>query len=344
MRFFPHDVTRSAAVLCAAALAACSVSSDPISSGSEQRLKERSVAGEKVGFQPLPGGQKFRLQVFRAQLPRQVVVVPMSRGIASLPTVTMRLNGVRDIPVVVDTGAQMSVVEASVAIETKADVFAPGDGMLRVAGVGGEEKAYLARFDTARLGSLEFTDFVSVLRRETSAMRFGGVRVGGFDVNLLGSPVLIAFSYVTFDYPSSRLVLSGGTPFNPPPRAVRVPLEVRESLPYVPLTIGGRTLQAMVDTGARDQIFLNDEVIRELGLEAQARNGRTFKAAGLGGMVRGRQFRIPSASIGDMPVENVIVDTSPGPWRARIGTELLERWRTTFDFAGRALWLEFPVR
>jgi hypothetical protein len=45
-----------------------------------------------------------------------------------------------------------------------------------------------------------------------------------------------------------------------------------------------------------------------------------------------------------MPLTDVIVDSSSGPWRARIGSELLERWRTTFDFRGCALWLESPHR
>jgi len=163
-------------------------------------------------------------------------------------------------------------------------------------------------------------------------------------VNLLGAPVIGAFSYVTFDYPARRILFSGRTAFVPGRGAVRIPLEVRDSLPYVPLRIGERTYSAMVDTGARDQLFLNSEVVRELGLEARAKAGGKFKAAGLGGMIRGTQFSLPVVHLGEMPLTDVLVDTSAGPWRARIGSELLERWRTTFDFRGGALWLESPAR
>jgi hypothetical protein len=47
--------------------------------------------------------------------------------------------------------------------------------------------------------------------------------------------------------------------------------------------------------------------------------------------------------VGGMPVPDVLVDSSGGPWKVRIGSELLERWRTTFDFRNRALWLEMPA-
>lgn len=344
MRFFPRCLKWSAAALCVFAVAGCTVSSVPISQGSEDRLQARAVAGDKLGFHVLPGGKSYRLALFRAQLPERPVAVPMDRSLGGLPTIRMTLNHKKAIPVVVDTGAQLSVVEADLAIAAKADVYAPADGMLRVAGVGGEERVYLARFESATIGSMEFSDFVTLLRRHTSALRLGGMRVGGFDVNLLGAPVIVAFSYVTFDFPAGRIVFSGGTPFVPSRGAVRIPLEVRDSLPYVPLRIGGRTYQAMVDTGARDQIFLNDEVVRELGLQDRAKAGEKFKAAGLGGMIRGTQFNIPVVHLGEMPLTNVLVDSSTGPWRARIGSELLERWRTTFDFRGGALWLESPPR
>ena len=327
----------------AALLAGCSVRSVPIPKGSEAQLRENFVSGEKLGFHVLPGGQKYRLQLFHANLPKHPVEIPMDRSAAGLPTIRMSLNRGRPVRFIADTGAQLSVVEAGTALAAKAEVYAPADGTLRVQGIGGEEKAWLARFSSAQLGEIEFGNLVSLVRREASAMRFGGVRVGGFDVNLLGAPVLSAFSFVTFDWRAKRMMFSGTTPFIPSRGAVRVPLEMRDSLPYVPVQINGRTYSALLDTGARDQLFLNEEVVRELGLEAAASAGGTFKAAGLGGMIRGRTFRLDVFHIGGVPVPNVVVDSSGGPWRVRIGSELLERWRTTFDFRGRALWLEMPA-
>jgi predicted aspartyl protease len=330
------------AVLLALVAAGCTVRSVPIPSGSEERLRERAISGEKLGFHILPGGEKYRLQLFRAKFPNHPVEVPMDRSVAGLPTVRMSLNHSKPVPFVADTGAQLSVVEASTALAVKADVYAPKDGTMRVQGIGGEEKAWLARFSSAKLGPLEFNDLVSIVRRESSVLRFGGVSVGGFEVNLLGAPVLSAFSFVSFDYRAKRMMFSGSALFVPSRGAVRVPMEMRESLPYVPVQINGRNYFALVDTGARDQLFINEQIVRELGLEAAANSGGTFKAAGLGGMIRGRTFRLPVFYLGGVPVPEVIVDSSHGPWKVRIGTELLARWRTTFDFRNHALWLEMP--
>jgi predicted aspartyl protease len=337
---------KSCGVLAVAVLAfagGCTVRSVPISSGSEAQLRARAISGDKLGFQILPGGQKYRIQLFRADLPKHPVEVPMDRSVAGLPTIQMGLNGGKPVRFIADTGAQLSVVESGTALSGKADVYAPADGTLRVQGIGGEEPAWLARFSSAKLGEIEFNNLVTIVRRETSAMRCAGVQVGGFAVNLLGAPVLSAFSFVSFDYRAKRMMFSGSTPFVPSRGAVRVPMEMRDSLPYVPVQINGRTYSALVDTGARDQLFINEQIVRELGLEANASAGGTFKAAGLGGMIRGRTFRLPVIHIGGMPVPDVLVDSSGGPWKVRIGSELLERWRTTFDFRNRALWLEMPA-
>ena len=343
MRHFKKTLAAVAAALVIFPTVGCTVRSVPIPRDSETRLRQRAISGDKLGFQVLPGGDRYRLKLFRAKLPEQPVEVPMDSGVAGLPTILMSLNQAKPVRFIADTGAQLSVVEADIALSAKADVYAPTDGTLRVRGIGGEERAWLARFDSARVGAIEFHDLVTILRRESSALRFGGVHVGGFDVNLLGAPVLSAFSFVTFDYRAKRMMFSGGTPFVPSRGAVRVPMEIRESLPYVPVQINGRTFSALVDTGARDQLFINDQIVRDLGLESAARSGGTFKAAGLGGMIRGRTFPLSVFHLGGMPVPNVVVDSSGGPWTVRIGSELLARWRTTFDFHNRALWLEMPA-
>ena len=334
----------AAIVIAVGVFAGCAVHSRPISFRSELLLREREVTADKLGFLLLPGGRRYEMQLFRARLPQEPVEVPMERSVARLPAATLTLNHTKVVRMILDTGAQLSVVEASSAIAAKADVFAPREGTFRVSGVGGEERAWLARFDSAQLGPIDFKGLAAVLRRSRSELHFGGLAFGNIEVNLLGAPVLGAFSFVTFDYPRERLVFSGRTAFVPSRGAARIPLTVRDSLPYVPLRIGGHSIAAMVDTGARDELFLNEKIVREWGMESSAKAGGRFKAAGLGGMIRGRQFRLPLIQLGDMPVENVVVDSSTGPWQARIGSELLERWRTTFDFRNGALWLEAPQR
>jgi predicted aspartyl protease len=151
----------------------------------------------------------------------------------------------------------------------------------------------------------------------------------------------MGFNYVTFDYGANQFVFSPGRPFRPSSAARRIPMRAQDQLLYVPLRIGNRTIQAMVDTGARDELFLNTQTVKSLGLDGHSKTLGTFRALGLGGETSGRQFALPLAFIGDVPLQNVTVDTSDSSsWTARIGSDLLERWKVTFDFQRSTMWLE----
>ena len=323
---------------CVALLSGCAMRSTAISAALERELKTRSISSEQFGITFTPTGQS--MQLFVAQVGHAPVTVPMVRGIVGLPAVDVSLSKDTTIRMVLDTGAQMSVVEAKRAAQGKAHVFASEKRPFRVVGVGGEELAWLARFDKVRIGPMALRRFIAVLRRSKTSVRFAGVPVGGLEVNLLGSPTFSGFNHVTMDYPAKRVVFSAAVDFEPKDGARRVPMVVREGLFYIPLRVGKRTVPAMVDTGAKDEIFLNRDLVKKWGMDALAEKGGTYKAAGIGGETSGKQFTLPLAFIGDEPVRDATVDTAEGLWTARIGTELLARWRVTFDFRRRVMWLE----
>ena len=321
-------------------ISSCAVGSRPVSARVERGLQARSVGAEQIGLHLHGGGQGFSLNVFTADLASAPITLPMVRSVGGLPAVKVRLNDAPSITMIADTGAQLCVVEASRALAARAQVYAPSEQPFRVTGVGGEEKAWLARFDRLQLGSMELKSLVAVLRRSKTFYRIGGVPMRGVEVNLLGAPILGGFRYVTFDYPARRITFSPGTPYQPSAGARRIPLTVRENLFYIPLHIGTHTIEAMVDTGAKDQLFLHNDVAKTFDIAARSKALGTYRAVGLGGEIKGHQYRLPLALLGDVPFRDVTVDTSTGAWQARIGTDLLEKSRVTFDFAGGALWLE----
>ena len=322
----------------AALLSGCAVRSTGISAALERELKTRSISSEQFGITFTPTGQS--MQLFSAEVGREPITVPMVRGIVGLPAVDVTLNKSAPVRMILDTGAQMSVVEAKRAALGKAHVFASEKRPFRVVGVGGEELAWLARFDKVRIGSLALKRFIAVLRRSTTSVRFAGVPLGGLEVNLLGSPTFSSFNHVTMDYPAKNVVFSAAADFEPQRGARRVPMVVRDGLFYVPLRVGRKMIPAMVDTGAKDQIFINRELVKKWGLDDLAVKGTTFRAAGIGGETSGMQFPLPLVFIGDEPVRDAIIDTAEGLWTARIGSELLARWRVTFDFRRGVMWLE----
>lgn len=330
-------------LLTAVLLAACTISSAPVSRSVEQRLLKRRLTTEQFGARISDGGQKLHFSMFSGHALPTPTTVPMTTRFRGLPGIDAKLNRQTNVRMLVDTGAQLSIVDADKVLEAGGSVYVPERWDFTVTGIGGTEQAWLARFDDLRFGSLTLRNFTTVVRRSKTAMRFGGVDFGSLPINLLGCPVLLGFHYVTFDYQRKQFVFSPGTSFVPGAGAQRVPMIVQDQLLYIPLRIGDRTIPAMLDTGARDQIFLNTDTVRTLGLQKRAAGGSTYRALGLGGQSSGRQFKMQLAFLGEVPVRDVTIDTSPlAAWTARIGSDLLKRWKVTFDFQRRVLWLEPP--
>jgi predicted aspartyl protease len=322
----------------------CSIVSSPIEPSIERRLLRTKLSEGEFGARVGNKGDRIQFTMFTGYVHPSPVVVPMSKRFRGLPGLDVRLNDRHTVRMLADTGAQLSIVDAASVLSAGGRAYVPEKWNFSVTGIGGSEQAWLARFDRASIGSVTLRSFTTVVRRHKTVVRMGGMSVGAIPINLLGCPVLLGFRYVTFDYAGGRFIFSPGTSFAPPPGAHRVPLTVKDQLLYVPLRIGGRTISAMVDTGAKDQIFLNTDTVRAFNLQDRASSGGTYRALGLGGETSGRQFTVPLAFLGNMPLQNVVVDTSASEsWDARIGSDLLERWKVTFDFQKGAMWLESPT-
>jgi predicted aspartyl protease len=342
---FANFIRRTgAALLVAGVFAGCSITSSPIEANIEKQLLKTKLSEGEFGARVANQGERIHFTMFTGYVHPAPVVVPMSKRFRGLPGLDVRLNDRHTVRMLADTGAQLSIVDAASVLAAGGRAYVPEKWNFSVTGIGGSEQAWLARFDRASIDSVTLRSFTTVVRRHRTVVRMGGMSVGAIPINLLGCPVLLGFRYVTFDYAAQRFVFSPGTSFTPSPRASRVPLTVKDQLIYVPLRIGGRTMSAMVDTGAKDQIFLNTQTVRAFGLQDRVKTGGTYRALGLGGETSGRQFTVPLAFLGNVPLQNVVIDTSDSEsWDVRIGSDLLERWKVTFDFQNRAMWLEPPT-
>ncbi len=328
------------AVLC---LAACSIVSRPVSSSVEARLLRTRMSEADFGAVRSGAGETLHFKLFHGELDSRPVRVPMSKRFRGLPGLEVRLNDRHTVNMLADTGAQLSILDARTVLAARGRVFISPGTDFTVTGIGGSEKAWIARFDHADIGSLRLHAFTTLVRRQKTVSQFAGMGIGGVPINLLGCPVFLGFAFVTFDYPAGEFVFSAGTAFKPSLGARAVPFRVEDQLVYVPLRIGRRVIEAVVDTGAKDEIFLSTTTVRSLGIQARAANGGYYRAAGLGGETSGRQFSLPLAFLDGIPLRDVTVDTADSDaWAARIGSDLLERWRVTFDFRRSVLWFEAP--
>ncbi len=327
----------------ALASAGCAYKSAPVGVMTERRLLAAKLTDAQFGGVSTDGGRSMRFSVFEGSLPVEPFSVRMIESYRDLPGLSVTLNGRHKVNMLADTGAQLCIFDANSVLAGKGRTYVPANLNVSVTGIGGNEDAWLARFEHADIGGIELRDFTGLVRRNKTTVRYGPLPMRNMPINLLGCPVFLAFDHVTFDYPAKRFYFSGHTAFQPPASAWRIPLTIESQLLYVPLRIGSRTVAAMVDTGAKDQIFLSTRTVKKLGLTALAESGGTYRAIGLGGETSGRQFKLPLAFLGEVPVRDLTVDTAESTsWDARIGSDLLSRWKTTFDFRNRAMWVEPP--
>lgn len=324
------------------------VDSRPISGRSEADLDKLK---RPWGELRVPAGKGDRMDWLMADFktagPRQTVSLPMASAYG-LPAAEVSVNGTGPEPFLVDTGAQVGMTSASLAIRTKARVYeAPAGSPLPPAvGFGGTEATWLARFDRLDYGGLTVEEGVFLLRRHETSIRFLGSRLAEVEMNILGMPALKPYSYVTFDYPAARFVFSAKDRFSPDQRMTRLPMTLCDchGLPHVPVMVGRKTYLARIDTGGRFELKLSDRLARELGWAQQVQNAKAVEGHGIGGRVQEARFGIPvPIHLGNLKLDDVTALTGGADSETLIiGSKLLERWKVTFDFKRSALWLDDP--
>lgn len=318
----------------------CSMSSFRVSSSREQRLRQYAVTASQFGIRrSAANNDYYEMPLCSADIDEAVVIVPMEFTIFGHPALQARFDNKKSFQMVVDTGAQMNLIEARRALPAKPETCPAFS--FNMLGIAGEEKGLLARFARVQIGTMELNDFAAVIRLAHSQIRLAGLPVYEMEWNIIGTPFLQCFRYVTFDFPRKRFLFSIGETFKPRSAdAIRIPMKVWQHSIYIPLTLGKHTIEARVDTGSNEALFLDLELIRNWKLDAALKAGKPYWATGIGGEVRGRWFRVRRVFLGKVPFFKVPVHTGKELSLAEVGVELLKPYRVTFDFAGGAMWLE----
>jgi predicted aspartyl protease len=275
--------------------------------------------------------------------PRGVVEVPMVRSANHMiPIVQARLNRGHPFPLVIDTGGNHTMISRRRAEASQLLPMA-GHGHITTA-FGNQERTEPAMAGELSMGRLHLRG-VPVLVHEFRSSELSSAL--GSDLNVLGTPALAAFSYVTFDYARGVVAFSYGEPFSPPPAgaALRLRLAVEsEGHLSVPVTFpGGRTMRALVDTGYDGVLLMSPHTLHRLDLTSFARHGREVRAIGPGAQLHGRVFTIPNIELDGQPIPNAEAWTGDIGEPLLLGSGLLRYFRTTFDFRRMVLWLEPPV-
>ncbi len=272
--------------------------------------------------------------------PEKPVVVPMRpRGAHTVPIVSARINGGETFPMVLDTGGNHTMLSDRRADRSHV-VRLQGGGHITTA-FGNKKPTGMGLINKLEFGPLGMRGLPVLIHEFPSQ---GLAEVLGPDLNVLGTPAMASFSFITFDYRSNRVIFSAKEIYRAPSRdhAVKLPLKVEPTGHLsVPLGFrGGKTIRAIVDTGYDGVLLLGKSTVDTHNLREGATGGRTVRAVGPGAHTDGEVITLPGIFLDGHFFPNVEAWTGDIGEPALLGSGLMRYFRTTFDFHRMVLWLE----
>lgn len=260
------------------------------------------------------------------------------RFIADAPHISVQINGSRPQTVLLDTGASVSVFEASVA-EANGITPIPNRTTL-IRGIHGHASAAQAVIRSLDIGPWHSSGVGCYIR--TGDAR----RVSGLGNAIIGIDHLRRHcSYVTFDYSRARVEIALRHSFQPAGRQVsRTPFRMIDGLPMIHVSAGGLTWDAVIDTGSSWGIVIDQATAARLGHSSGGEGlGSSMVLSGVGGAVTAQSAGARIIQAGPVKLCGVALSDAdlyvmPGP--KRIGSKFWEGSRMTLDFRTNTLWWE----
>ena len=270
------------------------------------------------------------------QNPAADVAVPMQLR-AGTPHVMASINGQSAIPLLLDTGATLSVFEPDVA--TGCGLLPSGGRRVQIRGVHGTAGASQAVMSTMDLGQWHATNVPCLVRGISS------FRPGGLGSAILGMDHLRRYcSFMTIDYQRGGVELGFSRAFQPSRSVVtRTPLRWSMGMPLIRVSSGGITWDALVDSGSTWGIVIDQSTAARLGHAHDGMGMSGVILSGVGGSVRSEQagartIQVPATTLCGETYPETVLYVMPGP--KRVGSQFWQGMRLTLDFRGNALWLE----
>ncbi len=258
------------------------------------------------------------------------------RFIADAPHISVQINGRRPQTMLLDTGASVSVFEASVAEAN--DITPIPNRTTLIRGIHGSASATQAFIRSLDIGPWHSSGVACYIRTE------GARRVSGLGSAILGIDHLRRqCSYVTFDYSHARVEIALRQSYQPAGGQVtRVPFRMVKGLPMIQVSAGGLSWDAVVDTGSSWGIVIDQATAARLGQSSGgAGMGGSMVLSGVGGAVSAqsagaRIIEVGSVNLCGVPLPKTAVYVMPSP--KRICSKFWAGTRMTLDFRTSTLW------
>lgn len=245
-----------------------------------------------------------------------------------------------------DTGASVTVLDSSWAAENGVRTA----GRMQAAGAGAAGGAAFATLASLRIASAT-----------GDGIEVPNVKVAALDVNPAFEPLLwrrmagvigydvISRFVVTIDYDDSVLVLHDPATWKYGGREKPLPMVMNGTVPALTAVLDG-TEEALyrLDVGSSSTVDVHAPFARKHRLETRMKRTLEVEGVGFGGSFSSELGRLGSMSVGPYEWDDPIVSLSHATegafasedFAGNIGNRVLERFRVTFDYARRHVYLE----
>jgi hypothetical protein len=245
-----------------------------------------------------------------------------------------------------DTGASVTVIDSTFA----ATHGIATHGRMQAAGAGASGSASFADLGSLAVSGpggagVELRDVkVAVMSVNPMFARFFWGEMAG----VLGYDFISRF-VVTIDYDAHTLVLDDPRSFTYAGHGTALPMKLNGVVPSVELTLDGKDRgEFRLDVGSSSTVDVHGPFGRAHGIERRLRQARTVTGAGFGGQFVSVLGRLRRMAIGPYEWKDPMVSVARATegafasedFAGNIGNRLLERFRVTFDYERRQLWLE----
>lgn len=310
-------------------------------------LKENGQPPEALGVEVIKHGHSVAARWHEAVDAREPVTVPLLPPDfyrSAQPVVVASLNGGRPLTLVLDTGAPVNLVHASVARMNHVRIVDPQKMGDLYRGLGGDEQTYYGMIDRLGLGPLHFRNVFTAVRTRVYVRKLAGaLPVFRWEGNLIGMTTLTRFSYLTIDYRRGQATLAAREFFSETNgvHVCPIPFQLESMQVVADLRVAGAgTSKAIIDTGSDAGLMLSEGLVKRWGFEDRAGQGKPGRYVGLGGEMVTHTFVLPEMELGGTTFTNVTAVAVPADYPITVGSGFLKHYKATFDFRRKTLWLD----
>ena len=268
-------------------------------------------------------------------------------GLYRAPVVVASVNGNADVRLLLDSGSNRNLFGYTLAHSLGIPLIA-GLKPITGYGIGGAVDNYLGIVPEMRIGSIALQKTIVMIGPDEQVLSLTRGFWSNTQVMILGVNALRGLSYLTIDNLHGTVILGAREAYLPDDTLkfmTTAPLRWVGDLPATDISIDGREAVACIlDTGGDYGMILPRLRAIELGYWKPGKGPLTIPG-GVGGASLATAYEIKQAKVGGatlvrIPGRTGLIGPEVGGGNIFLGNVILRRYRVTFDFKNRVVWLE----